>query len=178
LKGERVKSHYILGALAVALAAILILSDRPWGMTSVYRIEEIATLPEDARLAPVRRYTEIGSGIFPYVGREGPPAPGTRQPLKLGFAYRELSAFRMPFWASSDFGMVTYYEAPWGRQFAVITPGQKPLLDQLAGAPMTQDRSFRWYLHLWGWLFVLGLAVWTLVKRREVRAAEDAYWAS
>jgi hypothetical protein len=172
------RSQIILGLLAAALGAVLFLSDRPWGMTGSYRIAKIATLPDDPRLAPVRRYTQIGSGALPYIGREAPPPQGSRPPLRLGWAYREFSAFRMPFWASSEWGMVTYYDAPWGRQFAVIMPGQKPLLDQLAGAPVTQNYRFPWYRYLWGWLFVVGLGIWTVVKRREVRKAEEEHWAS
>ena len=171
-------SRIFLGVLAVAIAAAFYLSDRPWNMASTPRIDEVAVLPDTPELADVRRYTEIGSGMLPYEGGWTLRATPARPPLKLGWTYRETSALRMPFWAAGEFGFVTYLEQPSGIEFGILSPSQVAMLEQRLGRRFTEDYSFPWYLHLWGWLPLIGLIVWTLLWRREANLAEEARWAA
>lgn len=168
----------LLGLLAAAMAAVLLLSDRPIGLTDMVRIEAQAVLPDTARLAAVRRYTEIGSGLIPYYPGEAVPARQEPPPLRLGWVYREISALGMPFFARSEFGPVTYFELPAGRQFAELGTDQIRMIDEMAGGRAAQDARFAWYRHLWGWLLVLLLVAWTLVRRREARIRDDEHWAA
>lgn len=142
------------------------------------RIEEIATLPDSERLESVRRYTMIGSGIIPYAPGEARPAHADRPPIRVGWVYREVSALGMPFFGRAQFGPVTFVALSQGRQFAMMSPAQVALLDELAGRRVTADYRFTSYTHYWGWLIVLALIGWTLLRRREARIREDAHWAS
>ena len=171
-------SRSVLGIVVVATAVMVFLSDRPWNMTSVPRIAEVAVLPDTPAFADVRRYTESGSGILPYVGREPPRASQAEPPLKLGWTYREISGLRLPFWASDEFGFVTYIEQPRGLQFGVLSPAQIGEIEQRLGHRFTADYRFPWYLHLWGWLPFIGLIVWTWLWHREANLAEEARWAA
>ncbi len=175
---ELTRSRTMLAAIAIAFGAILFLSDRPVGLTDMIRIDEIATLPVSARLEPVRRYTMIGSGLIPYMPGERRAATAGPPPLKIGWVYREISGLRMPFFASSQFGPVTFVELPEGRQYAELGPDQVALLDALAGRPVASGYRFAWHRRIWGWLVVLALIGWTLLRRREARIREDAHWAS
>lgn len=171
-------SRIFLGVLIVAVGLAVYFSDRPWDMTSAPRIAQVAVLPDSPALADVRRYTEIGSGVLPYNEGRAPPASRGRPPLKLGWTYREVSALRMPFWASDEFGFVTYLEQPWGVEFGILSPSQIQMLEQRLGRRFSEDFSFPWYLHLWGWLPLIGLIAWSLLWRREANLAEEAKWAA
>jgi len=175
---ELMKSRILLVAIGLAAAAILLLSERPVGLTDAMRFDEIMTLPDTDRLEPVRRYTMIGSGIIPYMPGEAAPAYRGRPPIKVGWAYREISGLRMPFFARAQFGPVTFVDLPGGRQFAELAPEQVAQLEELAGRPVASGYTFPWYAHFWGWLIVLALIGWTLLRRREARIREDAHWAS
>ena len=84
----------------------------------------------------------------------------------------------MPLWASDEFGFVTYLEHPQGIEFGILSPSQIAMLEQRLGRRFTEDYAFPWYLHLWGWLPLIGLIVWTWLWRREADLAEEARWAA
>ena len=171
-------SDGLLLAIGLAVAAVLLFSDRPVGLTDAMRIETIVVLPDSDRMEPVRRHTMIGSGIIPYRPGEEAPAVLERPPIRVGFVYREVSALAMPFFAKPEFGPVTFLDLPEGRQYALLEPDQARLLDELAGGPVATGYRFAWYERLWGWLVVVALIVWTLLRRREARIREDEHWAS
>jgi hypothetical protein len=166
-------SRVLLAILVLGTLLAMILSGRPWRGYSMPRVEQIAALPDSPQLAPVRRYTEIGSGLFPYIGGPRPDRNGRRPELKLGFAYEEQGILGMPYWVSDEYGLVTYLETEPGIQFAMIGPGQRPLLDGMLGRPVTQQYRFRWYRHLWGWLFPLAFLIWIFLWRREDQQEEQ-----
>jgi hypothetical protein len=173
-----VKSNLVLAAWAACVAAILLLSNRPWNPYSMPRMDEVVVLPDDAEFADVRRYTEIGSGVMPYGPGDAVPAPGPRPALKFGWLHFESGLVRMPFMASSDVGWVTYMELPRGVQFGILSPTHIAMIEQRLGRPVTDEYVFPWHRKLWGWLVVIGLIGWTLLNRREARLAEDAKWAA
>jgi hypothetical protein len=170
-------ARIFLTLLAAAVAVALIVSERPWNMTSAPRLAEVAVLPDTPAFADVRRYTEIGSGMLPYAGGAAPPSGQARPPLRLGWTYREVSALRLPFWASDEYGFVTYLEQPAGIQFGMLSRSHIAMIEQRLGRRVAQDYRFPWYLHLWGWLPLVGLVVWTWLWRREANIAEEARWA-
>ena len=173
LKGKITPSRIVLGVLIVMVLAAMIFSGRPWRGYSIYRVAEIATLPDNERLAPVRRYTEIGSGIFPHLNGPRPELGEGRQPLRVGWAYHEYGILGMPYWVDSEIGLVTAIDTPNGVQIGAITPGQIPLLEEMVGAPIVRNYSFRWYLQIWGWLFPPLFLLWLYLWRREDRQEEE-----
>ena len=170
-------SRIVLGGLALAIAAIFYFSDRPFGLTSTPRVAEVALIPDGPEFADVRRYAQYGAAELPYLSDAERPAPTETRPAKIGWTYREASALRMPFWASGEFGYVAYVERPRGILITPIGEEQMALLEQRAGRAYSREYSFPWYLHVWGWLIVVGLIVWTLLWRREANLAEEARWA-
>ncbi len=169
-------SRTILAALALFLVVNLILGDRPWSLTSAPRVAEIDVLSADTGLAEVRNYTEIGSGILPYPARRTPPpADAGPPPLKIGWAYREVSLLGMPLWGYPEPGLVTYLEQPRAIQAAILAAEQLALLDRLTGRFYSGLR-FPWYNYIWGWLFVLGIFAWTWARTREFRRAEELFF--
>jgi hypothetical protein len=166
-------SRILLGLLLTGTGAALIFSGRPWRGYAMPVVAEIAVLPDDARFAQVRRYTEIGSGFFPYVGGPRPDRDQARPPLKLGYAYDEHGILGLPYGVGYEYGLVAYFEQAEGIQVAVIGEGQRPLLDSLIGRPLTQNYRFRWYLRVWGWLFPPAFFGWILLWRREDKLEEQ-----
>jgi hypothetical protein len=172
------KSRHVLAALALCVAAILLLSDRPWHLYGLPGVDEVATLPDTPDFADVRRYTEVGSGLLPHWPGADIPDATARPVMKLGWFHTEYGLARMPFWASSDPGWVAYFDLPRGRQVAILGPTQVDMIEQRLGTRFTDEYAFPWYRKMWGWLVVAGLLGWTLLKRRETRIAEDERWAA
>ena len=170
-------SRIALAALALAWTAIFYFSDRPFGLTSTPRVAEVALIPEGPQFADVRRYADYGAAKLPYASDAERPARGASSPARIGWTYRETSALRMPFWASGEFGYVAYVERQSGILITPIGEAQMALFEQRAGRAYSQEYSFPWYFHAWGWLIVAGLIVWTLLWRREANLAEEARWA-
>lgn len=171
-------ARVILALLIIFTLSAMIFSNRPWrGYTSPW-IEDIATLPDNDRLAPVRRYTEIGAGVIFHIGGRRPEFEGYRAPLKLGYAYHEYGILGMPYWVGDEYGLVTYIETPEGRQYAGIAPGQIPLLDEMMGEPIASTYRFRWWLQIWGWIFPILLVALVFAWLREGRIREEEHWAS
>lgn len=169
-------SRLILAALALFLVANLALNDRPWSLTSAPRVSEIETLSEGPAFAVLRNYTETTAGTLPYPARRNSPAAQAGPPpLRLGWAYREVSLLGMPLYAYPEPGLVSYFERPDAIQAAILTPEQLALLDRLTGRSYSQ-LSFPWYKYLWGPLFLLGLFLWTWVRTRELRRAEERFF--
>lgn len=171
-------SRVLMAVLVVATLAALAFSGRPWRGYSAPRVAEIATLPDNERLAQVRRYTEYGSGVFYHIGGDRPEYANARQPLKLGFAYHEYGILGMPYWVKGEYGLVTYLDTVEGVQVAGIMPGQVPLLDEMIGEPLASSYTFRWWTRIWGWFFPVLLIALILAWRREARIKEEEHWAS
>jgi hypothetical protein len=134
------------------------------------------TLPSNPSTHAIHDDTEYGSALLPYPGKEisgflgndleSIPAASASAPLRLGYSYRELSLFGMPFWAYGDQGLVTYLETPIGYRTSVVTDQRRQLLERITG------RSYAGYAmplhrHVWGWLLVLGFVLWSFVRRWE-----------
>jgi hypothetical protein len=164
------KAENLLGALVVALVAAVFFSGRPFPPVNMPRIEEVATLPDGPQMEQVRRFTEYGSGILPYNAKERQRRASKdwseRRPVKLGYAYREVSFLRLPFWAYEEYGLVTFMDTPAGYQIAIMSPKQIELLQELTGKDWSRYRFPLWE-HLWGWLFVLGFIGIPLLWLRE-----------
>ncbi|TMJ14114.1 MAG: hypothetical protein E6G94_10270 [Alphaproteobacteria bacterium] len=152
------------GLFVMAVAVVLILSARPILPTTMPRVDAIDTVPNTINFASVRRYTDFGSGLLPYTEREKVERGMRRRDqleepeVKLGWSYSETTFLGMPYWASQDFGLVTFMETGAGYQIAILMPEQVKLLSELSGKDYGK-RSFPLLMHLWGWLFPLGLGL-------------------
>lgn len=169
-------SRIIFVCLLLSIAAAVHYGDRHWALRNMPRIILVDTLPGGPLTHLLRHETEYGSALLPYpwakisgfLGHdpESLPAAGASAPLRLGYSYRELSLFGMPFWAYADHGLVTYLETPIGYRAAVVTDRRRELIERITG------RSYAGYAlplhrHVWGWLLVLGFLLWFFVRRWE-----------
>lgn len=171
-------SWFLASLMVVGVFANALLSNRPLQGYTMYQIEEIATLPDSPDLADVRRYTEIGSGELPHL-RGARNVDADEQPLKLGWLYRESGILGLPYWAENVSAMpILYIDYGDGYRYAGVGPRQVPLLEEKAGRPILRDYEFRWYRHVWGWLFPLALGLLILLWRKEARSREEAEWAA
>jgi hypothetical protein len=165
-------SRIVLGVIALLLAVNFALTDRSWKLASAPRVSEVEVLPEAPAFAPVRAATEAEGAALAYPIRGTPPPAAARPALKLGYAYREVSLFGMPLWAYPEPGLVTYLERPAAMQALVLSPEQVAALGTLTGRDYAQ-LGFPWYLHLWGWLLLVGIIVWTKARSIDIRRAEE-----
>ena len=134
------------------------------------------TLPDGPAAHLIRNETEYGSALLPYPGTkisgflgsdpESLAAASASAPLRLGYSYRELSLFGMPFWAYRDHGLVTYLETPIGYRAAVVTDRRRQLVQRITGRSYA-DYALPLHRHVWGWLLVLGFVLWSFVRRWE-----------
>lgn len=164
-----------LGMFVLFMAAVLMTSERSWSLTSAPRVREIALLPDAPELTAVRRYTEIGSGMWPRLAGDPTIAESDRR-IRLGWSYRELGILRMPLFASREAGFVTYVDVPGGTQFALLSPDQVALVDRALGTQHATNYRFPWWEYLWGWTAVALLGLWFFLYRREAERREDTRW--
>jgi hypothetical protein len=174
---NKIRAEHLFGILVLAMVAAILLGGRPKLPANTPRIHAIEQLPDDAKLAKVRRYTEYGSGILPYNRREQQDRAmrdwSDRQPLRVGYSYREISFFGLPVWAYPEYGLVTFIEVPAGYNMAILRPQQVELLQELTGRDYS-DYSFPWWKHLWGWLFPIGFIAAALRLLQEDRRRREA----
>lgn len=164
-------SRIVLGVIVLLLAVNFALTDRSWKLASAPRVSEIEVLPDTPAFAAVRAATEADGAPLAYPIRGTPPPAAARPALKLGYAYREVSLFGMPLWAYPEPGLVTYLEQPAAMRALVLSPEQVTALGALTGRDHAQV-SFPWYLHLWGWLLLVGIIAWTKARSIDISRAE------
>ena len=171
------KAEHLFGFLVLAMVAAIILGGRPKLPANTPRIDYVEQLPDDPKLAKVRRFTEYGSGILPYNKRELQDRATRRwherQPLRVGYSYREISFFGLPLWAYPEYGLVTVIEVPQGFNIAILQPQQVLLLQELTGRDFS-GYSFPYWRHLWGWIFPLGFIGAALYLLREAAKRREA----
>ncbi len=166
-------SRYVIGLVALAMIAILILTDRPLGLTSNPRIDEIAVLPDDPRLAELRRQIQWGDSLYPYISAKAQKEAATNPTkLKFGWTYREWNMLGMPFAAYPESGFAAYIEMRGGVKLALIDEQNESLIEEVVGSDPAEGYAFPWHLHIWGWLIALGLAVWQVLSLMEIRRAQ------
>ena len=165
-------SRIVLLILALAMATILTFSDRPWGLTSSPRLDEIAVLPDDPRLAQLRRDIQWGDSLYPYVSPRAQAEAALSPPrLKFGWTYREWNMLGMPFAAYAESGFAAFLEMRGGTKLALLDEKGRALIAEVLGRDPASGYAFGWYRHLWGWLIVLGLAFWQVLSSLEIRRA-------
>ena len=174
------KAEHLLGLMVLIFAGIVLLSGRPFLPANTPRISEIHSLPEEPKFADVRDFTHYGSGILPYNARERAERSrrnwNERQPIKVGYAFREVSMMRLPLAAYRDLGLVTYVETGAGYKIAILGPEQVELLEELTGRDY-DGYFFPFWRYSWGWLVVFGfLSVLGLQYREHRKYLEANGW--
>ncbi|MGZ8998708.1 MAG: hypothetical protein ACXW2T_07630, partial [Allosphingosinicella sp.] len=158
-------SRIVIGLVALAMAAILFLSERPWGLTSNPRVDEIAVLPDDPRLSELRRQIQWGDSLYPYVSSKAQAEAAAAAPrLKYGWTYREWNMLGMPFAAYEESGFAAFVEMRGGLKLALIDDDSRALIEAVVGRDPAAGYAFPWLKHVWGWLIVFGLALWQVLS--------------
>jgi hypothetical protein len=140
-------------------------------------LDETMVIADGPRAGALREMAGMGELPYPNGGTR-PGLAETQQPIRLGQAYREYGILGMPYWAvpEPELGMMIYVEAPEHINAAPIDPRRIDLLQQMAGVPIPREPAYRWYVHMWGWLFPILFLAWLIVWRREDRAREEEHW--
>lgn len=180
----------VAGALLLALAGALLLSDRYWVAASRPTVDELATVKVprelDDTISAIDAYgvhiQRVPSKVAQYISikraqyglSEEAPSYANMSAPKLGYSVRETTFLGMPFWYTVEYGHVLYFSSDWGVVAAPLNDIGFAALDKANGRDMRATSMIPWWSHLWGWLFVagLGLAIW-LWHRRTVRWREE-----
>lgn len=166
------KAETLIGLVVLTVAVALVMSGRPFFPASTPRIHEIAQLPDGPAMADVREYTEYGSGLLPYnrweQAERAPKDWEAPQPVKLGYAFREVSFVGLPLWSYKEYGIVTFMDTAAGYKIALMSDEQLALLERLTGRRHS-NFVFPFWRYAWGWLIVLGILAAVLLHWREQR---------
>ena len=167
-------SRYVIALVGLAMVAILFWSDRPLGLTSNPRIDEIAVLSDDPRLADLRRQIQWGDSLYPYISAKAQARAPKPPRLKFGWTYREWNMLSMPFAAYDEAGFAAFLEMRGGIKLALADEETRRLIEEVIGRDPTTGYAFPWYRHIWGWLIVVGLALWQVLSLSEIARAKKA----
>jgi hypothetical protein len=171
-------AQLVVIALIIALIVVTqIFSHRPRMMTSRPWIEPVADIPARANLNELRHYVAFSQVYLPKRRYSPPfgltvdvPPPAPDSPPRLGYSIREVSLLGMPLAGYREEGFVVYVDRPDAFEMAPLGDDGLKLLEQKAGAALSQGFSFPYWRYYWGWsLFVL-LAAWGVLEiRRRAR---------
>lgn len=180
----------VAGALLLVLAWALLLSDRYWMAASRPTIDDLAEIKVPPELgdmisdidayglhirrepSKVERYLDMERARL---GFEAPvPSYAHMSAPRLGYSVRETTFLGMPFWYASEYSHVLYFSSDWGVVAAPLNEIGFAALDKANGRNLRASSTIPWWNHLWGWLFLVGLALalW-LWHRRTVRWREE-----
>lgn len=180
----------LVGALVLVLVGSLVLSDRYWVLASRSTIDDLSEIKVPAELGDmISQIDDVGlhvprepSKLERYLaaerarlGIEAPvPSFANMSAPKFGYSVRETTFLGMPFWFSSEYRHMLFFSSDWGVVAAPLNEHGFAALDKANGRDLRATSMIPWWRHLWGWLFVLGLALalW-LWHRRTVRWREE-----
>ncbi|MDG2534996.1 hypothetical protein P6144_15155 [Sphingomonas sp. HITSZ_GF] len=180
----------VVGALALVLAWSLLLSDRYWFLTDRPVVDELAAVKVPPELGDmISAIDDYGvhiqrqpSKVELYIaikrsqlGLEQPvPSYAHMSDPKLGYSVREMTFLGMPFWYAPEYGHVLFFSSDWGVVAAPLNDRGHAALNKANGRDLRATSMVPWWQHLWGWLFLAGLAlaIW-LWHRRVVRWREE-----
>lgn len=178
------------GALVLVLLWALLLSDRYWiaaNRPSVDMLADVKVPPElgdmisaidDYGVHIRREPTKVEQYIAikrSQLGLEQPvPSYAHMSAPKLGYSVRETTFLGMPFWYAREYGHVLYFSSDWGVVAAPLNEVGFAALNKANGRDLRTAHGIPWWNHLWGWLFLAGLAlaIW-LWHRRTMRWREE-----
>lgn len=178
------------GALVLALLGALLLSDRYWVASSrptVDMLAEVKVPPELGDMISVIddsgiHIQRVPSKAEQYIaikraeyGIDVPvPSYANMSAPRFGYSVRETTFLGMPFWYETQYGHVLFFSSDWGVVAAPLTDIGQAALDKANGRDLRATSMIPWWNHVWGWLFLAGLAlaIW-LWHRRTVRWREE-----
>lgn len=173
----------LLGMLIIALAGMLLFSDRYWFLANrpvVATAAEVPALPEIEDLvgmidrAGVHIPREPGKAEQTwrrFLAAQGrlPPAAFTNQtPPRLGYMAREITFLGMPFGYYTEHGWALFTRSDWGTVAMPLSPAGIAMVDKAAGRDLREGFVFPFWNHIWGWVYVAALALWIWLRHRHV----------
>lgn len=106
-----------------------------------------------------------------------PPRPDSFDNMTapmMGYSVREWSFMGMPFGWKTDMGPVLYVNNDWGVIYGQLRPKALEEINKANGRDVTQVTIYPFWIHTWGWLFVLGaIGTWWLWNRGNQRRREE-----
>lgn len=185
--------NIIAGVLIVALAVILLMSDRHWFLSDQHRsAAHVADIPPEAKgelisnlerlvqyqgVHVIREPTKAESlyRLLVLAGR-APPAriSSEHEPLRYGYSVREWSFLGMPFAWYEEFGYVVYTRNRWELVMGPLIPEADAELHKEVGRNLKQGFFFPFWQHIWGWLYVALLALWGWLTHRKILKWREA----
>jgi len=184
----------LCGVLGLVLCGALLLSDRYWVAANRSTIDELADVKVPPELGdmiaaidaygvhiervPSKAEQYIGIKRAQYgLGQEPVPSYANMSAPKLGYSVRETTFLGMPFWYTVEYGHVLFFSSDWGVVAAPINDIGNAALDKANGRDLRATTMIPWWRHIWGWLFLAGVALAILLwHRRTLRwRAENGY---
>lgn len=177
---------FVLAVLVIALGAILLFSDRGWLLSDKRRmVTHVAEVPKSGGpgLAELPSFVFNGGVHVPKdrskfeslmlhvtagQDRFAPTYEDSQQWPSLGYSVREWSLFGMPFGYFSEFNYVLYTQTARETVMVPLEERGMELLRKEVGRDLSDGFVYPFWRHLWGWLFVAGVALWGWLYHRGV----------
>lgn len=192
--------NIVLGFTLLMLVLALLFSDRPWVLYSRPALATVETLPASADKAGLSAYT-VNYGMFVHRPKSkalvaGEAAVAISSAIRngtdgrenmfdhdygmgepaVGYSMREWGIFGMPMLAVKELGLVAYVERNDREgSWQVPLEGEgAALLEKQIGHKPGQGFIYPYWVHVWGWLFLAGAALYLWLRFREIRARRAA----
>lgn len=156
-----------LAMIVAAYAVTCFLSPYGFWMKDSPHVLAVAELP-DAAIPPDIRWQFDKKGLQVRINRQDLPLAASR--TRLGWAYRNFEALKLPFYPYRGKGWVLYAESRNYLQMIPLDDAAVANLNAVAGRDLTAGFVFQRWRYLWGWIFVALLAVWLVFQFRHEAA--------
>lgn len=185
---------FVGAVLVFVLLGVLLFSDRGWVLSDQRRmVAHVAEIPQGAPgLAQLPGWVFSGGVHVPRdrskvedlmlratTGRSvfGPSYQDAQKWPALGHGVREWTFLGMPFAYFTELGPVLYTVSPRETVMAPLGDKGVELLQKELGKDLSEGFIYPFWRHLWGWLFVAGVALWGWLYHRSVlrRRAEEGW---
>ncbi len=185
---------FVGAVLVFALLGILLFSDRGWVLSDQRRmVAHVADIPKDvpglselpgwvfhggvhvpvehSKVAQLMLSATAGQTQFAPTYQDSQIWPA------LGHGVREWTFLGMPFAYFTEMGPVLYTVTPRETVMAPLGDKGVELLRKELGRDLSEGFVYPFWRHLWGWLFVAGVALWGWLYWRGVlrRRAEQGW---
>ena len=192
IKRDELIRSLLIGGLVLALAMVLLLSDRaliigsrswvmpgnpmqpgvgPPDFASV--IDDYGAHIPKVRHRPLFAVAARVPDAEPREPNQANPESARPRPLRFGYSIRELDILGMPFVPHKEYGHVIYYETPYEFVGAQATDDYLKQVKIPTAKPLN-DWDFPYWQHMWGWLWLIGLIGIGLFELGALRRRREA----
>lgn len=158
-----------LGLIAAAYAVVCFVSPHSFWMLNTPHTVQMASFPRGPEAYQILKPLNESGMVIPVKRLDQPYYPDG---VRIGYVYRTFSALKLPLAIYSDPGPVIYTESRDETRMTPLDDATRKYVTEKLGHDPMQGFELPYRDYLWGWAFVIAIAVWLFFQFRYERIRE------